>query len=164
MYVNRLGCLAPVFADTTAVSTEDQLISAVNAGGEITLAGDIVTVRNGVTVILNLGGYSITSNLYADNGNGINAVNNNGTLTVNDGTFSGDSKAIESYYNTATVITGGTFTGDVEYCTITLTSITIDVPEMNLIGTVNRSSGTVTIAGNSVVNVSQIIARALPTT
>ncbi len=69
------------------------LISAVETGGEITLADDIVlgesyiTVRNRVTVILNLGGHSITSTYTSGyNSDGIlvgnNVIENYRTLTI----------------------------------------------------------------------------------
>lgn len=85
------------------------LISAVETGGEITLADDIVlgesyiTVRNRVTVILNLGGHSITSTYTSGyNSDGIlvgnNVIENYRTLTINgNGTIKAQKNGIYNY-------------------------------------------------------------------
>lgn len=97
------------------------LISAVETGGEITLADDIVlgesyiTVRNRVTVILNLGGQSITSTYTSGyNSDGIlvgnNVIENYRTLTINgNGTVKAQKNGIYNY-GTANIY-GGTFNG-----------------------------------------------------
>lgn len=97
------------------------LISAVETGGEITLADDIVlgesyiTVRNRVTVILNLGGHSITSTYTSGyNSDGIlvgnNVIENYRTLTINgNGTIKAQKNGIYNY-GTANIY-GGTFNG-----------------------------------------------------
>ena len=97
------------------------LISAVETGGEITLADDIVlgesyiTVRNRVTVILNLGGHSITST-YTSGYNsdiilvGNNVIENYRTLTINgNGTIKAQKNGIYNY-GTANIY-GGSFEG-----------------------------------------------------
>lgn len=98
------------------------LISAVETGGEITLADDIVlgesyiTVRNRVTVILNLGGQSITSTYISGYNSdvilvGNNVIENYRTLTITTATVRLRHKKRHLQLRHGKYIYGGSFEG-----------------------------------------------------
>ena len=117
------------------VSSVDSLIAAFNKGGSYKLAEDIalteaVSIPEGVEVILNLGGHTISNdNGYAIVNNGNLTIDGNGSvaalggirsdagkLTINDGNFNGSSDWNTGTYqhtlraeNCEVVINGGTF-------------------------------------------------------
>ena len=116
--------------EDTVIDTYEELQAAVNAGGNVTLGGDInmgdswITIPEGVTVNLDLAGFSLS-------GSGIVVIDNLGTLTVSGGTVSNtlDSVAINNY-GTLTV-NGGTISS-------TLSSSAID------------NHGTLTVNGGAI--------------
>ena len=99
-----------------SASTASDLQSALNAGGNVTLTGNITTseafrVPEGKTVVLDLAGYT----LYSTNTSEKNAIcNNGGTLTIKDSVGTGAIIAQEccvvTYCGGTTTIESGTFT------------------------------------------------------
>ena len=101
--VGALGAApSPAFAATDAASLQDE----INKGGTATLENDItgsITVPEGVTVTLDLGGFTLT------NTDGQHTITNNGTLTITgNGTVDNVSHARAAVYNNV----GGTATLD----------------------------------------------------
>ena len=74
----------------TAAKTADALTTAIAAGGNVVLSGDLVvkqkiTVPTGTEVVLDLGGNTLSGAF--DNQGGSALIENNGTLTVKNGTI-----------------------------------------------------------------------------
>lgn len=108
-----VAVMLPVMAmaeGATVVKTKDELTAAVDAGGEVTLGADInasIIVKNGKPVTLNLNGHKLTNEAGKDTitvelggtlivkgdgkvdniSDGCAAIFNNGTVTLNGGTF-----------------------------------------------------------------------------
>ena len=103
--------MLPVTAMAEEVTTAEGLQNAVRAGGEVTLGDDItasITVPEGKTVTLNLNGKTLTNK----EGNDTITVALGGTLTIEGtGTVDNVSHGRAAVYNNGTVtINGGTFT------------------------------------------------------
>lgn len=130
-------------ADGEAVTTIDDLESALLTGGNVTLGSnlefstdDIITIPEGVTVVFDMNGYSITveddfvgrpivnygnltmtGNGTIDSSNsefgGYGAINNFGQLTIENGTYKGnvcaDGAAVYNREGGTSIINGGHF-------------------------------------------------------
>lgn len=105
-----VAVMLPVMAMAEEVTTAENLQAAVDAGGEVTLGADInasIIVKNGKPVTLNLNGHKLTNEAGKDTitvelggtlivkgdgkvdniSDGCAAIFNNGTVTLNGGTF-----------------------------------------------------------------------------
>lgn len=137
--VGALGA-APVsaYAATDAASLQNE----INAGGTATLENDItasVTVPEGVTVILDLNGFTLT------NVDGQHTITNNGTLTITGaGTVDNVSHGKATLFNDGTAtIAGGTFTRSAEAGTAGTANGNSWYVVCNNTGTLNMTGGTV---------------------
>lgn len=137
--VGALGA-APVsaYAATDAASLQNE----INAGGTATLENNItasVTVPEGVTVILDLNGFTLT------NVDGQHTITNNGTLTITGaGTVDNVSHGKATLFNDGTAtIAGGTFTRSAEAGTAGTANGNSWYVVCNNTGTLNMTGGTV---------------------
>ena len=153
----------------TEVSTAEELSSALVAGGNIKLTENITvteaqawTVGNGVNVVLDLNGYSITSTY--NEANYYLFTVNGGSLTLNDSSETGTGKieiqnASQSYplqlrgTGSSFIMNGGTITATEDaldiYTSAQNTAITINGGTMR-----SQSYSTLAIRGsNTVVNI-----------
>lgn len=137
--VGALGA-APVsaYAATDAASLQNE----INAGGTATLENDItasVTVPEGVAVILDLNGFTLT------NVDGQHTITNNGTLTITGvGTVDNVSHGKATLFNDGTAtIAGGTFTRSAEAGTAGTANGNSWYVVCNNTGTLNMTGGTV---------------------
>lgn len=137
--IGALGA-APVsaYAATDAASLQNE----INAGGTATLENDItasVTVPEGVTVILDLNGFTLTNEA------GKHTITNNGTLTITGaGTVDNVSHGKAALFNDGTAtIAGGTFTRSAEAGTAGTANGNSWYVVCNNTGTLNMTGGTV---------------------
>ena len=137
--VGALGA-APVsaYAATDAASLQNE----INAGGTATLENDItasVTVPEGVTVKLDLNGFTLT------NVDGQHTITNNGSLTITGaGTVDNVSHGKATLFNDGTAtIAGGTFTRSAEAGTAGNANGNSWYVVCNNTGTLNMTGGTV---------------------
>lgn len=115
-----VAVMLPVMAmaEGATVATKDELTTAVAAGGEVTLGDDItasITVKNGKPVTLNLNGHKLTN----DAGNDTITVELGGILIVEgDGKVDNTSDGCAAIFNNGTVtLNGGTFDRSAETST-----------------------------------------------
>ena len=161
----------------TVVTTFEELQAAVNAGGTVKLGGDItlgddenIDVSNSVPVILDLNGYTLTSNNYTPiqvqpdvictikNGTVTNtaemkaAVFNCGTLTVQNCTLNANNYF--SLYNCCTAtVTDSTLNGNYNGNSIINDQANSDTVTLTLSGTVNMEGSIYNAYAASVVTV-----------
>ena len=161
----------------TGVTTLEALQAAVNAGGTVKLGGDItlgddenIDVSNSVPVILDLNGYTLTSNNYTPiqvqpdvictikNGTVTNtaemkaAVFNCGTLTVQNCTLNANNYF--SLYNCCTAtVTDSTLNGNYNGNSIINDQANSDTVTLTLSGTVNMEGSIYNAYAASVVTV-----------
>lgn len=113
-----VAVMLPVMAmadEATVVKTKDELTAAVTKGGEVTLGDNItasITIPKDKTVTLNLNGKTLTNEADMDT----ITVALGGTLTIEGtGTVDNDSHGRAAVYNNGTVtINGGTYTRSAE--------------------------------------------------
>ena len=110
-----VAVMLPVMAMAAEVTTAEDLKAAVAAGGEVTLGDNItasITIPKDKTVTLNLNGKTLTNEADMDT----ITVALGGTLTIEGtGTVDNDSHGRAAVYNNGTVtINGGTYTRSAE--------------------------------------------------
>ena len=159
----------------TVVTTFAELQAAVNAGGtvklgeDITLGDETLVVSSSVPVILDLNGYTLTSNNYTSiqvqpdvictikNGTVTNTadmytVSNFGTLTVQNCTLNANNRY--PLYNLCTAtVTDSTLNGNCGGNSICIDQAYSDTVTLTLSGTVNMEGGIYNIYAASVVTV-----------
>ena len=171
-----LGTITVTIAKDGGVTTFAELQEAVNNGGTVKLGGDItlgdntLVVGSSVPVILDLNGYTLTSNSNAHiqvqpdvictvkNGTVTNtvdmieAINNYGTLTVQNCTLNANNYFSLYNYCTATV-TDSTLNGNYTGNSICNDQVYSDTVTLTLSGIVNMAGGINNYYAASVVTV-----------
>ena len=157
--------IAKAVETATVVTTFAELQAAVNNGGTVKLGGDItlgndviLAVSSSVPVILDLNGYTLTSNRYAPiqvqpdvictikNGTVTNtadrmeAISNFGTLTVQNCTLNAND-SYPLYNNCITTVTDSTLNGNYNGNSICNQQAYSDTVALTLSGTVNTEGG-----------------------
>ena len=161
----------------TVVTTFEELQAAVNNGGTVKLGGDItlgndviLAVSSSVPVILDLNGYTLTSNSNAPiqvqpdvictvkNGTVTNtadrmeAISNFGTLTVQNCTLTAND-SYPLYNNCIATVTDSTLNGNYDGNSICNQQVYSDTVALTLSGTVNMAGGIYNRYAASVVTV-----------
>ena len=157
--------IAKAVETATVVTTFEELQAAVNNGGTVKLGGDItlgndviLAVSSSVPVILDLNGYTLTSNSNAPiqvqpdvictikNGTVTNtadrmeAISNFGTLTVQNCTLNAND-SYPLYNNCITTVTDSTLNGNYNGNSICNQQAYSDTVALTLSGTVNTEGG-----------------------
>ena len=163
--------------ESGGVTTFEDLQAAVNAGGTVKLGGDItlgndviLAVSSSVPVILDLNGYTLTSNSNAPiqvqpdvictvkNGTVTNtadrmeAISNFGTLTVQNCTLTAND-SYPLYNNCIATVTDSTLNGNYDGNSICNQQVYSDTVALTLSGTVNMAGGIYNRYAASVVTV-----------
>ena len=169
--------IAKAVETATVVTTFAELQAAVNNGGTVKLGGDItlgndviLAVSSSVPVILDLNGYTLTSNRYAPiqvqpdvictikNGTVTNtadrmeAISNFGTLTVQNCTLTAND-SYPLYNNCIATVTDSTLNGNYYGNSICNQQAYSDTVALTLSGTVNTEGGIYNRYAASVVTV-----------
>ena len=176
----RLGIITVSIAkavESGGVTTFEALQAAVNAGGTVKLGGNItlgndviLAVSSSVPVILDLNGYTLTSNRYAPiqvqpdvictikNGtvtstaDRMEAISNFGTLTVQNCTLNAND-SYPLYNNCIATVTDSTLNGNYNGNSICNQQAYSDTVALTLSGTVNMAGGIYNYYAASVVTV-----------
>ena len=112
-----------------------------------TFSNGMIVIKNEETGTLSISGGTYTANYYSETNNAVSALQNWGTATVNDGTFTSKGVAVyASEWDRASTltITGGTFTGD-------FSAILVTSDSSNTGGATNDNDVTVDIS-NATIN------------
>ena len=169
--------IAKAVETATVVTTFAELQAAVNNGGTVKLGGDItlgndviLAVSSSVPVILDLNGYTLTSNSNAPiqvqpdvictikNGTVTNtadrmeAISNFGTLTVQNCTLTAND-SYPLYNNCIATVTDSTLNGNYDGNSICNQQVYSDTVTLTLSGTVNMAGGIYNRYAASVVTV-----------
>ena len=169
--------IAKAVETATVVTTFAELQAAVNNGGTVKLGGDItlgndviLAVSSSVPVILDLNGYTLTSNSNAPiqvqpdvictikNGTVTNtadrmeAISNFGTLTVQNCTLTAND-SYPLYNNCIATVTDSTLNGNYDGNSICNQQVCSDTVTLTLSGTVNMAGGIYNRYAASVVTV-----------
>ena len=169
--------IAKAVETATVVTTFAELQAAVNNGGTVKLGGDItlgndviLAVSSSVPVILDLNGYTLTSNRNAPiqvqpdvictikNGTVTNtadrmeAISNFGTLTVQNCTLTAND-SYPLYNNCIATVTDSTLNGNYDGNSICNQQVYSDTVTLTLSGTVNMAGGICNRYAASVVTV-----------
>lgn len=152
--------IAKVVENTTVVTTFEELQAAVNNGGTVKLGGNItledepLVVSSSVPVILDLNGYTLTSNRYTPIQVQLDVI-----CTVKNGTVTNTANMREAISNSGTLtvqnctLNTNNYFPLYNYCTATVTDSTLNgIYDVNSICNDDPYSGTVTLTLSGTVN------------